>query len=370
MDMNDKKYRILVLNPGSTSTKVSLFENTENVFTKSVFHDSSVLRKFHVIHDQLDYRMEFVWKMLEEEGIDLTGIDAIVGRGGGCCSVVGGTYLVDELLLEHNKAIKSGIHHASVLGVQMAHEVQKRYGGTMFMVDAPMVDEFCDLARITGVDGIYRTARNHVLNLKAAARVHAARLGKHYEDCNFIVCHIDGGTSITAHEKGRMIDGNDASGGEGPLTPTRMGSMSVVDIISFLEKGTLEELKGLCSQTGGFSSYFGTSNSDVVHKMVEDGEPKAVRVWNAMIYQINKSIGSMSAVLKGNVDGIILTGGLVRFDDLVEKIKESCQWIAPVAAYPGEFEQERMAEGALQVLRGEEKVKKYPGKPVWDGFKD
>ncbi len=368
MDKNEKKYRILVLNPGSTSTKVSLFENMECLFTESVFHDSSILKGFSHINEQLDYRMEFVWKMLEERNVDLTGIDAIVGRGGGCYSVVSGTYLVDDLLLKHNKAIKSGIHHASVLGIQMAYEVQKRYGGTMFMVDPPMVDEFCDLARVTGVDGIYRKARNHVLNLKAAARTHAAAIGRRYEDCNFIVCHIDGGISITAHEKGRMIDGNDASGGEGPFTPTRMGSMSVVDILCFLETGTVEELKRLCSQTGGFSSYFGTSNSDIVHQMAEEGNPKAVRVWDAMIYQINKYIGSMAVSLKGNVDGIILTGGLVRFDDLVEKIKAGCQWIAPVASYPGEFEQERMAEGALLVLRGEEEAKRYPGVPVWSGF--
>lgn len=370
MDINEKKYRIFVLNPGSTSTKISLFENMECLFTTSIFHDSSVLRSFPSINDQLDYRMEFIWKLLEDEGIDLTGIDAIVGRGGGAYSVVSGTYLVDDLLLADNKAIKSGIYHASVLGVQMAYEVQKRFGGTMFMVDPPMVDEFCDLARMTGVDGIYRKARNHVLNLKAAARIHATATGKRYEECNYIVCHIDGGISITAHEKGCMIDGNDASGGEGPFTPTRMGSMAIVDIISFLERGTVEELKALCGQAGGLSSYFGTSNSDVVHKMVEDGDPKAVRVWNAMIYQISKWIGSMSAVLKGKVDGIILTGGLVRFEDVVNGIEDHCGWIAPVTAYPGEFEQERMAEGALLVLRGEEEAKRYPGKPVWSGFSD
>lgn len=368
--MNEKKYRIFVLNPGSTSTKVSLFENLECLFTTSIFHDSSVLRTFPSINDQLEYRMGFIWKLLEDEGIDLAGLDAVVGRGGGAYSVVSGTYRVNDLLLADNKAIKSGIYHASVLGVQMAYEVHKRYGGEMFMVDPPMVDEFCDLARMTGVDGVYRKARNHVLNLKAAARIHAALMGRRYEDCNFIVCHIDGGISITAHERGRMIDGNDASGGEGPFTPTRMGSMSVVDILEFLKKRTEEELRGLCGQTGGLSSYFGTSNSDVVHSMVEAGDPKAVRVWNAMIYQIVKYIGSMSTVLKGEVDGIILTGGLVRFDDVVEGIRESCQWIAPVSAYPGEFEQERMAEGALLVLRGEEEAKTYTGKPVWSGFQE
>lgn len=370
MNYNDKKYRIFVVNPGSTSTKLSLFENMHNLFTTDVFHDSSILKKFPTINDQLDYRMQVVWDFLKEQDIDLTGIDAIVGRGGGCYSVVSGIYRVDDQMIDDAREMKCGVRHASILGVQMANELNKRYGGEMYMMDPPMVDEFCDLARVTGVDGIYRRAASHALNVKATARKHARSIGKKYEECNFIVCHIDGGISITAHEKGRMIDGNDASGGEGPFTPTRMGTMSVTDIVHFLGDKTKDELKGLCSQTGGFSSYFGTSNSDVVHKMVEEGNPKATRVWNAMVYQIAKYVGSMSVTLKGKVDAILLTGGLVRFDDVVDQIKERCEWIAPVAVYPGELEQESMAEGALRALRGEEEVKKYPGRPVWSGFDD
>lgn len=362
--------KILVINPGSTSTKLSLFEDSKNLFTTSVFHDSSVLKEFPTINAQLDYRLQVVWEFLKENGQDLTGIDAIVGRGGGCYPVESGTYEVDELLLQDTREMKCGMNHASILGVQMACEVQKRYGGRIFMVDAPMSDELYDLARVTGIDGIYRKAGVHVLNVKATARKHAAKMGKKYEECNFIVCHIDGGISISAHEKGRIIDGNDASGGEGPFTPTRMGTMAVTDVLRFLENGTVEELKSLCSQTGGLSSYFGTSNADIVHQMVEEGDKKAIRVWNAMIYQICKSIGEMSTVLKGQVDGILLTGGLVRFDDVVEQIWDRCQWIAPVSVYPGEMEQEAMAEGALRVLRGEEQAKTYTGKPVWSGFQD
>ncbi len=314
--------------------------------------------------------MEVVWQFLQEKEIDLTGIDAIVGRGGGCCPVAGGTYVIDERLLQDSRALKNGYAHASILGVQMAEIVRQKFGGRMFMIDPPVVDELCDLARVTGVDGIYRKSATHALNLKATARKHAASIGKRYEDCNFIVCHIDGGISVTAHRKGRMIDGNDASGGEGPFTPTRMGSMSITDLIRYFPKYSMDEWKSLCSQTGGLSSYFGTSNSDVIHRMVEDGDPKAVRVWNAMIYQIAKCIGSMSTVLCGAVDGIILTGGLVRFADVVSQIKERCEWIAPVAVYPGEMEQEAMAEGALRVLRGEEEALIYTGEPVWTGFED
>ena len=366
----DKIYRILVINPGSTSTKLSMFENETCLFTEDVFHDSSVLKKFPTINDQLDYRMEVVDKFLKDGNIDLTGVDAIVGRGGGCYSVEGGIYKIDDRLIQDTKAAKGGLYHSSMLGVQMADVLHKKYGGIMIMMNPPIVDELCDLARVTGVDGVYRRAVCHALNLKETARRHAISLGKKYEDCNFIVCHIDGGISITAHKKGKMIDGNDAGGGEGPFTPTRMGTMAVTDITRYFWDKTQAEMKSLCSQTGGLSSYFGTSNSDAIHKKVEEGDRKATRVWNAMIYQVIKYIGSMSTVLQGKVDGIVLTGGLLRFPEVEEKIRESCGWIAPVTSYPGEFEQEAMAFGALRVLRGEEEAKIYPGKPVWDGFKD
>lgn len=368
MNKQTKIYRILVINPGSTSTKLSMFENEHHLFTTDVFHDSSVLRKFPTINDQLDYRLAVVEDFLKKHDIDLTGVSAIVGRGGGCYSVTSGIYQIDDRLIQDTREAKGGLYHASMLGVQMANVLHREYGGIMLMMDPPVVDELCDLARVTGVKGIYRHTASHALNLKETARRHAASLGKRYEDCNFIVCHIDGGITITAHQKGRMIDANDGGGGEGPFTPTRMGSMAITDLLSSLKDHSPEELRSLCSQTGGLSSHFGTSNSDTVHRLVEEGDPEAVRVWNAMIYQIIKWIGSMSTVLKGQVDGILLTGGLMRFSDVENQIRESCQWIAPISVYPGEFEQEAMAAGALRILRGEETAKIYPGKPVWDGF--
>ena len=370
MNSDTRIYRIFIINPGSTSTKLSMFENEKNLFTTDVFHDSSVLKQFPTINDQLDYRMQVVEDFLKEHQIDLTGVDAIVGRGGGCYPVEGGVYQIDDRLIQDTREAKGGLYHASMLGVQMAGELQKEYGGIMLMMDPPVVDELCDLARITGVKGIYRRTAAHVLNLKETARRHAASMGRLYEDCNFIVCHIDGGITVTAHQKGRMIDANDGGGGEGPFTPTRMGSMAVTDVIRQLKDRTPEEMRSLCSQTGGLSSHFGTSNSDTIHRMVEAGDPEAVRVWNAMIYQVSKWIGSMSTVLKGQVDGILLTGGLVRFRDVVDQIRENCGWIAPVSVYPGEFEQEAMAAGALRILRGEEEAKIYSGRPVWEGFQD
>ncbi len=363
-----RTYRIFIINPGSTSTKLSLFENDKNIYTTDVFHDSKILLSFPTINDQLDYRMKVIYDFLKEDHIDLTGIDAVVGRGGGCYAVPGGIYQIDERLIADTRAAKGGLYHASMLGVQMANEVYQKYGGIMIMMDPPVVDELCDDARITGLKGVYRRAVSHALNLKATARTHAKRMGKRYEDCNFIVCHIDGGISVTAHEHGRMIDGNDAGGGEGPFTPTRMGSLAVTDGRRVLLGRSDREIRDLCSQAGGLSSWFGTSNSDKVHRMVEDGNETAVRVWNAMIYQIIKWIGMMSTPLKGQVDAILLTGGLLRFPEIGKRIEESCSFIAPVYQYPGEFEQEAMAAGAMRILTGEEQVKTYPGKPVWSGF--
>ncbi|MBR2812708.1 MAG: butyrate kinase [Solobacterium sp.] len=363
-----KNYRIFIINPGSTSTKLSLFENHNELFTTDVFHDSSILLQFETINDQLDYRMEVIEQFIKDNHIDLEGVDAIVARGGGCCPVEGGIYAVDDLLIADTKANKGNCYHSSMLGVQMGKRLHDRYGGLFLMMDPPVVDEFIDEARITGVKGIYRSSICHALNLRAAAMHHAGVLGGKYADYNFIVCHIDGGISITAHRKGRMIDGNNASGGQGPFSPTRMGTMAITDVIDYMFDYSKEEMKVLCSQGGGFSSHFGTSNSNTIHAMVEQGDPKATVIWNAMIYQITKEIGQMACALKGEVDAIVLTGGLLRFADIVNGIKEGCEWIAPVVIYPGEFEQKAMASGALRVLNHEEELKTYTGKPVWSGF--
>ncbi len=365
-----KIYRIFVVNPGSTSTKYSLFENERCVFTEDTFHDSSVLLTFPTINDQLDFRLNVVEEYLAAHGIDLHGVDVIVGRGGSSYSVLGGVYRIDDALIRDTRACKGGLYHASMLGVQMAKALQQKYGGLMLMMDPTVVDEFCDLARITGVRGVYRRAATHALNLKETCRRHARAIGRRYDECSFIACHIDGGISVTAHKNGRMIDAIDASGGEGPFTPTRMGNMAITDVIGALGDYTKQDLKALCSQAGGLTSHFGTSNSDVVHGMMEQGDPRATRVWQAMIYQVCKSIGSMAAVLEGKVDGIVLTGGLLRFDDVLADIRRRCEWIAPVSSYPGEFEQEAMAAGAMRVLTGEEEALTYPGRPVWSGFAD
>ena len=364
-----KDYKILVINPGSTSTKLSYFVNEENKYTVDIFHDSSLLKTFPTINDQLDFRMQVIYDFAKDNDIDLSQLDAVAARGGPCYSVLSGTYEVTDQLVEDTKESKGGLYHASMLGVQMAKCVQEQFGGKIYMSNPTVVDEYCDLARVTGIDGIYRRAVCHALNLKVVAKKYAESINRRYEDLNLIVCHIDGGITITAHEFGRMIDGNDGGGGDGPFTPTRMGSMAITDVVRYLWDKPKEEMMNLCSVTGGLSDYFGTSNSDIIHKLVME-DPKATRVWNAMIYQVCKSIGSMATVLKGKVDGIVLTGGLMRFKDVSEFIEERCSWIAPIAIYEGEYEQEALALNALSVLRGEEKAKVYTGKPVWEGFKD
>ena len=356
-----KQYKILCINPGSTSTKVSLHLNEKKIFQTSVFHDSSVLLKFPDINDQLPYRMKVVGKFIRDNNIDLTGLDAIVGRGGSCAPCGSGTYLVNQKLIDDTKNCRGGLYHSSMLGVQMAAQLHKEYGGLVLMVDPPVVDELQDLARYTGVKGIRRRAVSHALNLKATARHHAALMGEKYEEKNYIVCHIDGGISITAHCRGRMIDGNDAGGGEGPFTPTRMGSMAVTDVLKYFRNKTPKEIRDLCSQAGGLSSYFGTSDSDKIHARIEAGDKEAEAIWNAGIYQCCKWIGSMAAVLSGKVDAIVLTGGLMRFPEVEETIRSRCGWIAPVYSYPGELEHEAMAAGAYRVLTGQEKPKIYTG---------
>ena len=268
-----KKYKIFVINPGSTSTKLALFENEHKILETNVFHDSSVLLQFPTVNAQLPYRKKLIMDFLSENHIDLSDVDAIVGRGGSCYPVASGVYVIDDKLIEDTAAGKGGMEHPSNLGVQLARELQKEFGGRIFMVDPPCVDELCDMARMTGIDGVPRHTNMHALNLRGVAMHHAKHvLGKKYEDCCFIVCHIDGGISVSAHRYGRIIDCNDAAGGDGPYTPTRIGSVSVADILEYVRDKDIDEVKKLCTRTGGFVSHFGTSSSDAVHKMAEAGE--------------------------------------------------------------------------------------------------
>lgn len=360
--------RILVINPGSTSTKISVFDDMNCLFTESVFHDAPQLLSFPTANDQVPFRMKVVEDLLEKYGVPFESIDVYVGRGGCAYSQKAGVMEIDERLVRDTAEDKGGSDHPAKLGVMMAWELGRKYGKKMFTVNPTNVDELCDSARITGISGVYRRAQTHVLNQKAIAKKHAESLGLSYDSCSFIVCHIDGGITVTAHEKGRMIDSTEGAGGDGPFSPTRLGSIPVMELANYVEKHSPAELRTMCSRSGGLVSHFGTSDARIIHRLVEQGDPKACTIWNAMVYQICKSIGAMAAVLKGHVDAIILTGGLVRYDDICAQIKNRCAWIAPVALYPGEVEQEAMAQSVLDVLSGKEEAFRYSGEPVFKGF--
>jgi len=359
-------YRILTINPGSTSTKVGCFEGDRELFTVNVAHEASELAKFEGISDQMPYRMETILNALEQAKIDLASMDAFVGRGGGLLNVEGGTYAVNETLLDHAYRGANGVRHPAQLGSQLAHALAQRYGKPCFVVNPPDTDELTLCARITGIKGVYRNVHLHALNLKETAIRHAASMGRNYEDCNFIVCHIGGGISVSAHEKGRMIDGNDIVGGEGPMAPTRCGAVPAAELLRYCrETGDLKAASALCTKTGGFVSHLGTSDAREVCAMAEEGNRYAELLWQTMIYQIVRYIGAMAGVLHGKVDGILLGGGMVHNKGLVKSITEACSWIAPVSAYPGEFELEAMAAGASRVLNGQEEARIYTGKPCW-----
>ncbi len=368
MDNAEKKYKLLVINPGSTSTKVSLFEDETCLFERSLFHDAPVLLQYPHVNDQMPFRYQVILDMLKEEGHDPAEVDVFVGRGGSAYTQPGGVTKIDEQLFDDTVAAVGGSEHPAKLGVMLAWQFAKKFGKPAYTLNPTNVDEYCDYARLTGIKGVYRVSHSHVLNQKAVAEAHAESMGKRYEDCNFIVAHIDGGITVSAHDHGRMIDGNMGADGEGAYTPTRIGTVPVLPLLDYIEAHSVREVRLMCSRAGGFVSLFGTSDSDKIHALVEEGDPKASLVWNTMIYQISKMIGEMSAVLCGKVDGILLTGGLMRFQDITDGITEHCGWIAPISVYPGEMEQEALAYAALKVVRGKASAMTYSGKPVWDGF--
>lgn len=360
--------KLLVINPGSTSTKISVFEDEKNLFTESVFHDAPELLMYSTTDQQLPMRKSVVLSSLSAHSLCISDIDVFIGRGGCAYSQKEGVMEIDERLYQDTKDDRGGSDHPAKLGVMMAYEFGCEYNKPMYTINPTNVDEFEDIARITGLKGIYRRAQSHVLNQKGIARLHARKIGKRYEDCSFIVAHIDGGITVAAHKDGKMIDGTEGAGGDGPFTPTRLGSIPLMETARYLETHTPQELEAMCSRSGGFVSHFGTSDSDKVHKMKEEGDEHASLVWDAMIYQICKSIGAMATVLSGRIDAILLTGGLVRFSDIIDGIKERCGWIAPVFVYPGEVEQEEMCFEVLKVIKGEKKASKYTGRPVFEGF--
>ena len=364
--------KMLVINPGSTSTKVSYFEDEKNIYTESIFHDAPELLKYPTTNDQMPMRKQVLLTFLQSHGMTPADMDVFIGRGGCAYSQAAGVMEIDERLVQDTAADKGGSDHPAKLGVMLAYELGCEYRKPMYTVNPTNVDELWDSARLTGIAGLYRRAQTHVLNQKGIAAIHAKKLGKRYEDLNLIVCHVDGGITVTAHKAGRMVDSTEGAGGDGPFTPTRLGSIPVMEVLQYLDEGhTTAQMRSMLSRSGGFVSHFGTSDAAKVHALVDAGDEKAV-TFEDRVTLVDANFCDMDQALQGlgidKVDGILLTGGLMRYDDILKGVEQRCGWIAPIAVYPGECEQEAMADAVLEVLRGQRKANRYTGVPVFRGF--
>lgn len=360
--MEQMEYRILVINPGSTSTKVGVFVNERSVFENTIRHESKVIQQFDTVYDQYAFRRKTILEELEIEELNLSKLSAVCGRGGLLRPIEGGTYIVNESMIQDLKNGYSG-QHVSNLGGILAHEIAAGLNIPAFIVDPVVVDELSAISRISGFSLIKRKSIFHALNQKAVARRTAKDLGKSYEDLRLIVVHMGGGITIGAHEYGRVIDVNNGLHGEGPFSPERAGTVPAGDLVQLCFSGDFyrEEIMKKLVGKGGLVGYLGTNDAVKVEKMIERGEETASLVYDAMAYQVAKEIGSASAVLEGKVDAIILTGGLAYGKEFVQRIIKRVGWIADCIVHPGENELQALAEGALRVLVGEEEAKTYRG---------
>ena len=350
----------LIINPGSTSTKIGVFEDEKLMFDETLRHSTEEISQYASIVDQKDFRKKIITDFLANKGIDLKEFNVIVGRGGMLKPIPGGTYPVTDGLLEDLKVGKSG-QHASNLGGILAREIADEIGVPSYIVDPVVVDELEPLARYSGVPELPRTSVFHALNQKAVAKRYAKENGKKYEDVNLIVVHMGGGVSVGAHKNGKIIDVFNALDGDGAFSPERAGAVPSGALIKmcFSGKYTEKEVYKKIVGNGGFNAYLGTNDARVVEDMINKGDKKAAEVYDAFVYQICKNIGSQAAVLEGKVDSIVVTGGIAYSKQVIEAITKRVSWIAPLTVYPGEDELLALAQGALRVMNGEEKAMEY-----------
>ena len=354
-------FQILAINPGSTSTKAALFEDDKVVLELTLRHSVEEIGRFASINDQLSWRRDLILQALEEKGYKVENLAAVIGRGGLVKPIEGGVYEVNDLL--KNDLLNAQRHHASNLGGLIADEIARTAGVKAYIADPVVVDEMIAEARYSGLPECPRLSIFHALNQKATARIYAKEVGKRYEDLNLIVAHMGGGVSVSAHRKGRVIDTNNALTGDGPFSPERAGSLPADAVLElcFSGKYSKAELMRMLAGKGGLVAHLGTSSvQEICEVRIEKEKDEHAReVMEAMCFNIAKQIGGMAAILCGKVDAIILTGGIAYNEYVNVRVKEACEFIAPVHVYPGENELEALAANALMVLKGELEPKTY-----------
>ncbi len=355
------KQKILAINPGSTSTKIAVFEGSKELFLKNIKHTSEDLADFKVITDQYEFRKNIILKELESASIDIQDIAAVVGRGGLVKPIPSGIYEVNDKM---KADLKKGLlgQHASNLGGLIADDIAKSLkSAKAFIADPVVVDEMEDIARVAGHPKFERISIFHALNQKAVARSHAKSISAKYEELNLIIAHLGGGISVGAHKKGKVIDVNNALDGDGPFSPERTGSLPVGQLVKLCFNGEqkIEDIKKMITGKGGFVAYLDTNDAYIVEQKAEGGDQKAKLIHDAMAYQVAKEIGAMSTVLKGEVDGILLTGGIAYGKPFVNFVKERVSHIANVYVYPGEDEMKALASNGLMAVNGEIAAKEY-----------
>lgn len=350
----------LIINPGSTSTKIGVFEDETLLFEETLRHSTEEIAQYASIVDQKDFRKDIIVNLLKEKDFDINSLDMVVGRGGMLKPIPGGTYEVSDELLEDLKIGKQG-QHASNLGGILAREIADSIGVPSYIVDPVVVDELAPVSRYSGVPELPRISVFHALNQKAVAKRYAKEIGKPYNSLNLVVVHMGGGVSVGAHKEGQVIDVFNALDGDGAFSPERAGAVPSGALIKlcFSGKYTESEVYKKFVGNGGFNAYCGTNDMRDVAKMVDNGDEKAAEVREAFITQMAKDIGSMACVLNGKIDQIIVTGGIAYDKTVVSGLKEKAGWIAPMTVYPGEDELLALVQGGLRVLNGEEKAMVY-----------
>ena len=352
-------YKILIINPGSTSTKIGVYEDETQLMEETLRHTTAEIAQYDTIYDQKDFRKNVILDVLKEKDVDLNSIDVVVGRGGLLKPIPGGTYATTPELLEDLKIGKQG-QHASNLGGLLAYDIAQEIDVPSYIVDPVVVDELQDVARLSGHPLMDRVSIFHALNQKAVAKRYAKETGKAYDELNLIVVHMGGGVSVGAHKNGQIIDVANALDGDGPFSPERSGGLPSGQLMKVCFSGdyTQAEVGKMINGNGGFNAYLGTNDMREVVDMAKTDE-KAALVRDAFHYQLGKEIGSMAVVLDGKVDQIILTGGIAYNQITCDYFKNHCGFIAPITVYPGEDELLALAQGALRVMNGEEDAKQY-----------